>query len=321
MRWQRSFAAAVVTLAACGTSDDTVTPGADATTNDVANPGDSGTDVVTPPGDGGTQVVIGAAGDISDNAIGDQKKTSDLLLTGYDGVLLLGDNQYPDGTSSDYTSYFAPTWGRVKAITHPAPGNHDYHTAGATGYYGYFGAAAGDPTKGYYSYDMGAWHLIALNTNDNDCGFVACNAASAQVAWLKADLAKNKTKCTLAYWHHPRFNSGSSHGDFTGAQAIWDALYAADADVVLNGHEHVYERFDPQTPAGAADAVRGIRQFTVGTGGIGFYTFGTPKANSAVREESSYGILKLTLKATSYDWEFVAVAPSKFTDKGSGNCH
>lgn len=311
-------------LSACGSSGDPATPSLDATTDaptDVATGTDASASDSSIPTDASGQIVIGTAGDISDNAIGDQKKTSDLLVKGgYDAVLLLGDNQYPDGVASDFTKFYEPTWGRVKAITRPSPGNHDYHTVGAAGYYGYFGAAAGDPTKGYYSYDLGAWHLIALNTNES-CTLVPCDGASAQVAWLKADLAKNKTKCTLAYWHHPRFNSGTSHGNFTGAQAIWDALYAADADVVLNGHEHLYERFDPQTPAGAADATRGLRQFTVGTGGAGLYTFGAPKPNSVARDDKSFGILKLTLKADSYDWEFIPVAPSTYSDKGSGTCH
>jgi hypothetical protein len=313
--------ASAASALSCGSSDDVAQPdaGADATLDRTASDAVA-TDTST--ADAKATVRIAAAGDISEDAIGNQKKTSDLLVgAGYDAVLLLGDDQYPDGTAQTYASFFDPTWGRVKSITRPAPGNHDYHTPGAAGYYGYFGAAAGDPTKGYYSYDLGAWHVIALNTNDADCGFVACDAASAQVAWLKADLAAHPATCTLAYWHHPRFNSGASHGDFLGAQAIWDALYAAGADVVLNGHEHVYERFDPQTPTGKADPQKGIRQFTVGTGGIGFYAFGAAKPNSVVREASSYGVLEMTLKPNGYDWRFVAVAPSKFTDAGSGACH
>ncbi len=310
-------------LASCGSTGSSDDAGTDATVSDVVgmdvpSSGDSG----NPDGSSPSTVVIAAAGDISESSIGNQKKTSDLVLAGkYDAVLLLGDNQYPDGTASTFLQYFDPTWGRFKSLIRPAPGNHDYHTTGASGYFGYFGVSAGDPTKGYYSYDLGAWHLIALNTNDNSCGFVGCNASSAQVAWLKADLAQNKQKCTLAYWHHPRFNSGSTHGNFTGAQAFWDALYVGGADIVLNGHEHVYERFDPQNPMAGADPQNGIRQFTVGTGGAGFYSFGTPQPNSAMRENGSFGVIKLTLKPDSYDWDFLAVAPSTFMDKGTGQCH
>ena len=281
-------------------------------------------EVASPPADraptSGT-VTIAAAGDISDTSIGDQKRTSDLIYNkGFDAVLLLGDNQYPRGGASDYQNYFAPTWGRFKSLLRPTPGNHEYFTPGAAGYFAYFGAQAGDPSKGYYSYDIGDWHLIALNTNSG-CSSVPCDASSAQVAWLKADLQQSSKKCTLAYWHHPLFNSGAQHGNFTRATAFWNALYAAGADVVLNGHEHIYERFEPQNPSGVLDAQKGLRQFTVGTGGIGFYGLGDAMPNSAVRQASAYGILKLTLKADSYDWEFIATAPSTFADKGSGLCH
>ncbi len=271
--------------------------------------------------DAGAAITIAAVGDISDTSIGAQKRTSDLIYNkGFNAVLLLGDNQYLSGTTQDYETYFSPTWGRFKALLRPTPGNHEYFTPGATGYFAYFGMQAGDPSKGYYSYDLGNWHLIALNTNSS-CRTVGCDAASAQVAWLKDDLAQSKKKCTIAYWHHPLFNSGAQHGSFKGATALWETLYAADADVVLNGHEHIYERFDPQTPTGELNAQRGIREFIVGTGGIGFYELGASKPNSVVRQASAYGVLKLTLNADSYDWEFLAVTPSTFTDKGSGTCH
>jgi hypothetical protein len=276
---------------------------------------------VSRPQVGATTVTIAAAGDISDTSIGAQKATSDLIYNkGFDAVLLLGDNQYPTGAAPDYASYFDPTWGRFKSLLRPTPGNHDYYTPAATGYFAYFGTKAGEPDKGYYSYNLGAWHVIALNTNSS-CREVPCNEASAQIAWLKADLQRNATKCTLAYWHHPRFNSGAQHGDFTRAHAIWNALYAAGAEVVLNGHEHIYERFEPQDPAGKADAEKGVRQFTVGTGGIGFYGVGDAKPNSAVRQASAFGVLKMTLRPDSYDWEFAPVPPSAFTDKGSSPCH
>ena len=284
------------------------------------------TDAGTGGGAGGAGpavVTLAAAGDISLASLGDQKKTSDLIVdAGFDAVLVLGDNQYPTGALADYKAYFEPTWGRVKSLIYPAPGNHEYLlSTTAPGYFSYFGARAGDPMKGYYSFDLGQWHIIALNSNDGSCVAVPCGPTSAQVTWLKADLAANKKKCTLAFWHHPRFNSGASHGNNTDMQAFWDELYAADADLVLNGHEHVYERFDPQSPLAAADATRGIREFVVGTGGAGFYSFMTPKPNSAVRNADTFGVLKLTLKPDSYDWEFLPVFPTSFSDSGSGTCH
>ncbi len=283
----------------------------------VAEPTPSRPDVPSATG----VVTIAAAGDISDTSIGAQRATSDLIYNkGFEAVLLLGDNQYPTGAAPDYARYFDPTWGRFKSLLRPTPGNHDYYTPAATGYFTYFGTRAGEPDKGYYSYNLGAWHVVALNTNSS-CREVPCNEASAQVAWLKADLQRNATKCTLAYWHHPRFNSGAQHGDFTRAHAIWSALYAAGAEVVLNGHEHIYERFEPQDPLGKADLQKGLQQFTVGTGGIGFYGVGDAKPNSAVRQASAFGVLKMTLRPDSYDWEFLPVAPSTVTDKGSAQCH
>lgn len=271
---------------------------------------------------GPDDVVIAAAGDISPNALTTQVATSDAIVrASYAAVLLLGDAQYPSGSLADFQAYFDPTWGRLKSILRPAPGNHEYRTPNAEGYYAYFGAAAGDPAKGYYSFDVGAWHVVALNTNDKQCGIVACDAASEQVAWLKADLAAHPAACTLAFWHHPRFNSGAHHGDAVHTQALWEALYEAGADVILNGHEHIYERFAPQTPTGSADPARGLVQFTVGTGGAAPYPLAEAKPNSAARESGSFGHLELTLRPTSYDWRFVPVPPSTYADAGHGECH
>jgi hypothetical protein len=167
--------------------------------------------------------------------------------------------------------------------------------------------------KGYYSYNLGTWHIIALNSE------VGYTASSAQVQWLRADLAANQNVCTLAYWHHPRFSSGQ-HGNIARSQPFWDALYEYGADVVLNGHDHTYERFAPQNPNGQADANRGIREFVVGTGGAGLYPFPTIQPNSQVRNNTTYGVLKLTLHSTSYDWQFVPIAGQTFTDSGSSNC-
>jgi hypothetical protein len=277
--------------------------------------------------------VIAAAGDISCDPMLDpnynggngtatfchMKATSDLLVAGgYTTVLTLGDNQYEDGTLLKYLIAFEPSWGRVKALIKPVPGNHEYLTPGATGYYAYFGAAAGDPAKGYYSYDLGGWHLIALNSNCLDVG--GCNAGSPQELWLAADLAAHPGVCTLAYWHHPRFSSGP-HGDDPTYDAFWQDLHAAGADVVLNGHDHDYERFAPQDASGSADAAGGVREFVVGTGGKNQTAWGVLRANSVVRSNDTFGVLKLKLYPYSYEWQFVPEAGKTFTDSGGGLCH
>jgi hypothetical protein len=243
------------------------------------------------------------------------------LLDGIDGtVFTLGDNAYPNGSSTDYANCYNPSWGRHKARTRPSPGNHEYNTANASGYFSYFGSAAGTQGQGYYSYDLGDWHIIVLNSNTN-CSTISCAAGSAQEQWLRQDLAANTKSCTLAYWHHPRFNSGAAHGNSTAVAPFWDALYEYNAEIVLNGHEHIYERFAPQTPNAVADPARGIREFVVGTGGASHYTFGTIKANSEVRNGTTDGVLKLTLRAGGYDWAFVPASGGTFTDSGSGTCH
>jgi 3',5'-cyclic AMP phosphodiesterase CpdA len=207
--------------------------------------------------------------------------------------------------------------GRHKDRTRPSAGNHEYHTAGAAPYYAYFGAAAGDPSKGYYSYDLGSWHVIVLNSNCAAIG--GCHAGSAQERWLRADLAGRAAVCTVAYWHHPRFSS-AQHGSDIAMQPFWEALYEEDVEIVLNGHDHVYERFAPQTPNGIADPERGIRQFTVGSGGRSHYAFGTPLPNSEVRNGGTYGVLTLTLGDTGFEWRFVPESGKAFTDSGTGTC-
>jgi hypothetical protein len=281
--------------------------------------GSSTITVVSSPPPSDDPVIVGAGDIASCSSTGDEA-TATLLDDIAGTVITLGDNAYSNGTATEYTNCYGPSWGRHLARTRPSPGNHEYNTLNATGYYGYFGSAAGDPTKGYYSYDLGAWHIIVLNSNSS-CTTISCAAGSAQDTWLRADLAAHSNVCTLAYWHHPRFNSGASHGNNTAVANFWDALYLYGADVILNGHEHVYERFAPQTPAAVADPTTGIRQFTVGTGGVSHYTFGTIQPNSEVRNATAYGVLKLTLHATSYDWQFVPVAGATFTDSGTGSCH
>ena len=263
--------------------------------------------------------VLVGAGDIAKCNDPRDEATAD-LLDGIPGtVFTTGDNVYNSGTSAEFQNCYEPGWGRHKARTYPTPGNHEYYTAGASGYFEYFGAAAGDPSRGYYSYDLGKWHIISLNSQ---CGQVGgCGATSPMVTWLKQDLTTNPAACTLAYWHHPVFSSGSTHGNDPKMKPSWQALYDADADVVLSGHSHNYERFAPQDANGAADPERGIREFVVGTGGPTVHGFGTVQPNSEVREAGTSGVLKLTLHATGYDWEFVPVAGKTFTDTGSGQCH
>jgi hypothetical protein len=231
----------------------------------------------------------------------------------------LGDNQYPNGELSKYLQSYDPTWGREKPSTYPTPGNHEYNTPGATGYYSYFGALAGDPSKGYYSYDIGSWHIIALNSNCSAIG--GCGNNSPQEVWLESDLAAHTNSCTLAYWHHPRFSSGTNHGSNATYDAFWQDLYAAGADVVLAGHEHNYERFAPMNPSGSLDTTNGIREFVVGSGGKSHYGFGAPLSTSEVRNGDTFGVLQLTLHSNSYDWIFVAEAGKTFTDSGTSQCH
>lgn len=269
---------------------------------------------LTPP----PPAVLLAAGDIAVCDSSHDEATALLLDTRAGSIAALGDNAYQSGTLTEYTTCYGPSWGRHKARTRPAPGNHEYLTAGAPGYWDYWGALAGPRDQGWYSYDLGSWHIIVLNSN---CTEVGCTAGSAQEQWLRADLAAHPAQCTLAYWHHPRFSSGASHGNNTAVGPFWQALYDAGAEIVLNGHEHLYERFAPQTPGAAADAAGGIRQFTVGTGGRTLVAVGTLQPNSQVLDNGTYGILQLTLGQGSYAWAFVPVAGSSFTDQGTGTCH
>lgn len=264
-------------------------------------------------------VVVIAAGDIASCSSSGDEATGALLDTLAGPILVLGDIAYEAGTTSEFNNCFDPSWGEHKARMKPAPGNHEYSTAGATGYYEYFGSAAGDPAKGYYAFDLGGWRFYALNSNCAAIG--GCGAGSVQEMWLRADLAANPRTCVAAYWHHPRFSSGA-HGNSTATQALWQALYDFNADLVLVGHDHDYERFAPQTATGVADAARGLREFVVGTGGRSHYPLpGAAVANSQANNTDSYGVLKLTLGANGYSWQFVPEAGKTFNDSGSGACH
>jgi acid phosphatase type 7 len=294
--------------------------------------------------------VIAAAGDIAcdpgssyfNGGAGDathcrQQATSNLIAAGsYARVLPLGDTQYEDGTLAKFQSSYDPSWGRLRSISRPAVGNHEYQSGGG-GYFDYFNGVgnltgpAGDRSKGYYSFDVdlpsgSRWHVVALNSqcassNAANVGQLgACDAGSAQEQWLRADLAANPAACTLAYWHHPLFSSGGI-GNNVVMQQIWTDLYGAGADVVLNGHDHNYERFAPQNPSGVADSTYGIREFVVGSGGKSLLAMGTLKPNSEVRQNSTFGVLELTLHDSGYDWRFAPEAGKSYADSGSAGCH
>ena len=258
-------------------------------------------------------VTLLAAGDVADcNSTGDSA-TAALLAQNSGTVAALGDLAYESGTATEFANCYQPTWGAHKARTKPVPGNHEYNTSGAGPYYDYFGAAAGTRGQGYYSYDVGAWHVVALNSEAN------FGSTSTQLTWLRNDLAANTKNCTLAYWHKPRFTAGN-YSDFTAYQPFWQALYDANAEVVLAGHDHNYQRYRPMTPTGAADTTRGIREFVVGTGGRGHYGLRTDSRREA-GNDTAFGVLKLTLRGGGYDWNFLPVSGASYTDSGSGTCH
>lgn len=232
-----------------------------------------------------------------------------------DSLWLLGDNQYFSGSLGAYKSSFGPAFDRFSTIWRPIPGNHEYNTPGAAGYYDYFGTAAGPDRRGYYSFGVGRWHVVTLNSN---CEFVGCGADSPQAKWLKADLRRHKNVCTAALWHHPRYSSGSEHGDDARSNALWRILQARRAEVVLSGHDHDFEVFRRQDPSGHADRT-GLQQFVVGTGGMSSYAFGGIRPNSIVRRTNTFGFLSMTLRARSYAWSFIDENGRKLA-RGAARC-
>ena len=266
-------------------------------------------------------VVFAGAGDIAIEG-GNSEATAKLLDTIGGDVFALGDIAYPNGTREDFRGPFDRTWGRHVGRMHPAPGNHEYNTPGAAGYFGYFGGIAGPPGLGYYSFNLGAWHVISLNSNAQERGSgVDVSPNSPQGQWLQADLNLHPAKCTLAFWHHPLFSSGQNRPS-PWMRELFRVLWNANADVVLTGHDHLYERFGPQTADGAPDPVRGIRQFVVGTGGVpANYQFVTSQPNSEQRIRMENGVLKLTLLADSYQWEFITTPNGSVRDSGQATCH
>ena len=278
-------------------------------------------------------VVVAAAGDVAcdpsdpnyHNGIGTstacrQRYTSNLLVNGdFDAVLALGDLQYNSGSLSDFNEVYDPSWGRVKSITYPVVGNHEYGQSNASGYFQYFGGRAGPAGKGWYSFDLGSWHIVAINSECDRIG--GCGTGSAEETWLRNDLAAHPARCTIAMWHKGRFSSGHD-GDNTFMQPMWADLYNAGVEILLSGHSHDYERFAPQDASGHLDNGNGVRQFIVGTGGALFTGLGNSRdANSQAAQNTTYGVLQLTLRSGAYDWKFLPEAGRSYSDSGTTSCH
>ncbi|MCU1498504.1 MAG: Alkaline phosphatase [Acidimicrobiales bacterium] len=292
----------------------TTRPGVTTTTT---RPGTTTTTTKPAPTPGSATFV--GAGDIGTCSGNNDEATAKLLDKIPGTVFAAGDNTYDSGTAQEFKDCYGPTWGRHKDRTYPVPGNHEYKSSGAKPYFDYFGARAGEPGKGYYSYEVGPWHVVSLNSN---CGDVngGCGSSSPQAKWLAADLAASAKKCTAVVWHHPLFSSGK-HGNNANVRPLYEVLYGHGVEVLLTGHDHTYERFAPQDPSGKLDRDKGVREFVVGMGGKSHYSFGNTQPNREAGSDNTDGVIKFTLKAGSYDWEYVAIPGDKFTDSGSGTCH
>lgn len=310
----------VITLLGACATDDTSGPGPDPHTSpDTTQP-------PPPP----RNVVVVATGDM---VCGGPPATPRECLHGVtaglaaalspQAVLVLGDLQYEQGELANFQAYYHPTWGALKSITYPVPGNHEYETPRASGYFDYFNGMgvdsgrAGHRDRGWYAFTLGAWHVIALNSNCPQAG--GCGAGSPQEQWLRATLAANTAKCTLAYWHHPRFSAAGASD--TSVTALWKALEDDAADLILTAHTHNYERYAPLTSVGAVDGARGIPSFIVGTGGRSVHM--TPRTQVGLQaiDGRTFGVLRLVLKDGGFDWEFRSEPGSTFTDAGSASCH
>lgn len=274
--------------------------------------GGSGIGPSPPPGPGTSVAVLAGAGDIGMCGSSGPEATAK-LLDGIDGIVFTaGDNAYFQGTVQQFRDCYDPAWGRHKARTRPAPGNHEYESPGAAPYFAYFGSNAGPAGLGYYSFKAADWHVVSLNSN------VSMAPGSAQLSWLRDDLADHRTTCIAAIFHHPLFTVGPN-GPTPETRDLWRLLYDAGVEIVINGHDHLYQRFSPQNPDGASDPQRGIREFVVGTGGAELYTSSRPQANIET-SLSMFGVLKLTLRSGSYDWQFIAIDGS-VRDSGQAVCH
>lgn len=263
--------------------------------------------------------VLVGAGDIAFcGDLSGAEATAKLLDSIAGVVFTAGDNAYENGTAEEFKNCYQPTWGRHKARTRPSVGNHEFHSGGASPYFDYFGANAGDPKDGFYSYELGTWHIIVLNSECREVG--GCEQGSREEKWLRSDLQAHHAVCILAYWHKPLFSSGAKHGNDPEMKPFWQDLYVARAAVVINGHDHDYERFAPQDPEGKPDPAHGIREFVAGTGGKNHRPFAAPLPTTEARNADTFGVLKLTLHPGGYDWEFIPEAGKTFHDSGKGLC-
>ena len=290
----------------------------------LSHPSQKGVRRITPKKSPERPFVLVGAGDIASCRDPEGAKATAKLIEQIPGmVFAAGDLAYEKGSAEEFKNCYDPTWGRFKDRTKPALGNHEYVNPTAQGYFDYWGAQAGPRGKGYYSYDLGAWHIVVLNTNCAAKDLGSCGSGSPQETWLKTDLAGHPKACILAYGHHALFSSGvfKWHAIHPELKQLWEDLYAAHADLVLAGHEHSYERFEPQNPEGTADAEHGIREIVVGTGGRSHGLLGFATPNSEVRDWQTFGVLKLTLSPGKYTWEFIPEKGKTFRDSGSGTCH
>jgi hypothetical protein len=311
MRRAALLLASVLVLAACSGSDD---PGPEPALPIPTTARPATTTSTTLP----VETVL-AAGDIASCASGGDEATANLLDARPNALIMtLGDNVTDNGTAAEFANCYDPSWGRHKGRTRPALGDREYGVFRAGGYFGAFGSAAGEAPLGWYSYDLGTWHIIVMNSN---CEVVGCALGGSQETWLRQDMGANPRACTLAVLHHPRWSSGTTHGPTPAVAPLYQALHDAGVDVLLSAHERNYERFPPLDPAGNFDPLRGVRQFVAGTGGRGHQPFGPPQFGSQVRNDNTFGLLVLTLRPTSYDWQFVPEAGKTFTDAGSSPCH
>lgn len=272
-----------------------------------------------------TYILVGAGDIASCKDLGGAEATAKLIESLPGEVFAAGDLAYEKGTAEEFKNCYDKTWGRFKNRTHPAPGNHEFYgSKDGSPYFDYWGAQAGEREKGYYSFDLGDWHIISLNTNCAAPGLGGCGAGSPQDVWLQKDLAEHPKSCVVAFGHHALYSSGvlKNHAIHPELRQLWQDLYQAHADIIINGHEHSYERFAPQDPYANLDQKNGIREFVVGTGGRNHDPLGFPIANSEVRNADTFGVLKLTLSPGTYKWEFVPVAADNtFADSGEGTCH
>jgi hypothetical protein len=265
-----------------------------------------------------TPAVLIGAGDIGECGVEHDEQTAEIIKR-YPGatVFTAGDNAYEDGRAIEFQNCYGPSWGQFKDRTRPVPGNHDFHTDHGAPYYAYFGAAAGEAGKGWYSYDVGDWHIVALNSN---CDAVGCREGSSQVEWLRQDLQNSAGQCTLMIWHHPRFSAVSAESGYGSVSTFWKIAREFNVDVVVNGDQHSYQRFAPLDGDGNPDP-NGVREFIVATGGSGFYEWAKTDPNLEVRDNQTHGVIKFNLYPGRYEWEFLPVEGGTFADSGADTCH